>query len=268
MAALDIALLGGLIAKWTYDLGWHGNLAVTKHDISLPRESRLPSRIVIAFASDFHAGPTTHPEVFSSIARELAIHRPDVVLLGGDFVSHRAKYLPPLLRAVSTYSPPFGTFAVLGNHDLWADDEEICTQLSDIGVEVLVNRNVPLAFPFDGISICGFDDPWSGRADPMKTFEGAESLRIWMTHSPDGLLVIGNQQYTVGFAGHTHGGQICLRDGTPIIGAGGPLSRSYSRGRFDIPDNGPLIVSRGVGCSNFPLRINSNPELIICSLHT
>jgi predicted MPP superfamily phosphohydrolase len=106
---------------------------------------------------------------------------------------------------MGAYSPRFGKFAVLGNHDLWTDDKEICRQLSESGVEVLVNRNVPLAFPFDGISICGIDDPWTGCADSAKAFDGAKSVRIWLTHSPDGLLVLDNQQYTVGFAGHTHG---------------------------------------------------------------
>lgn len=75
-------------------------------------------------------------------------------------------------------------------------------------------------------------------------------------------------RYTIGFAGHTHGGQICLPDGTPVLTAGGPLCRSHSRGLFDIPGNGPLIVSRGIGCSNLPVRINSDPELIICRLHS
>jgi len=268
MALLDAMLLRGLIAKWTYRWGWHGSLKITGHDIRFPAEPYLHAPLVVAFASDFHAGPSTHPEVFRSLARELLIHRPDVLLLGGDFVSRKAEYIAPLLNALSQYNPPLGKFAVLGNHDLWAGSEQIAQQLSDSGVEVLINRNVSLAYPFDGVSICGIDDPWTGQADSAKTFEDSKAVRIWLTHSPDGLLVLEDQQYAIGFAGHTHGGQICLPDGTPILSAGGPLSRSHSRGRFDIPGNGPLIVSRGIGCSNLPVRINSDPELIICRLHT
>jgi predicted MPP superfamily phosphohydrolase len=266
MAALDAALLRGFIARWTYRWGWHGKLQVTTHDIRLRAETPLHAPLSLAFASDFHAGASTHPEVFVSLARELLNHRPDVLLLGGDFVSRTAEYMAPLLDALSQYNPPLGKFAVLGNHDLWADDEAVSRQLNAVGVEVLVNRNMALAPPFDGVSICGIDDPWTGRADSAKTFEGSKAIRIWLTHSPDGLLLLEDQQYAIGFAGHTHGGQICLADGTPIMTAGGPLSRSHSRGRFDIPGNGPLIVSRGVGCSNLPIRINSDPELIICRL--
>jgi uncharacterized protein len=193
--------------------------------------------------------------------------QPDVVLLGGDFVSLRAEYLAELVTSLSKYRPPFGSFAVLGNHDLWADDEEISRQLTACGVEVLVNRNVSLAPPFDRVSVCGIDDPWTGEADSAKAFDGAQAIRIWLTHSPDGLMLLGKQKFAVAFAGHTHGGQVCLRDGTPIVAGAGPLSRSHSRGRFDVPGNGPLFVSRGVGCSNLPVRINADPELIICELH-
>ena len=266
MAVLDAALLQGLIAKWSYRWGWHGNLKVTTHIISLPPEMPISAPLTVAFASDFHAGPTTDPEIYARLAQELMERQPDVVLLGGDFVSLRAEYMARLVTSLSKYTPPLGSFAVLGNHDLWSDDKEISRQLIACGVEVLVNRNVSLEFPFDCVSICGIDDPWTGKADCAKAFDGAKPIRIWLTHSPEGLLLLGDQKYAVAFAGHTHGGQICLPGGTPIVGAG-PLSRSHSRGRFDIPGNGPFIVSRGVGCSNLPVRINADPELIICELH-
>ena len=268
MATLDAALLSGLVAKWSYYWGWQGNLKVSTYEIRLAAKSRLPTPLLIAFASDFHAGPTTHPEVFATLADELIDRRPDVLLLGGDFVSYRAESVTTIANALSRCKPPLGTFAVLGNHDLWTDDRQISRQLSASGVEVLVNRNVPLKSPFDVVSICGIDDPWTGQPDSAKTFEAATAVRIFLTHSPDGLLLLGDEKYAVGFAGHTHGGQVALRDGTPIVSAGGPLSRSHSRGRFDVPGNGPMIVSRGVGCSNLPLRINSDPELVMCLLRS
>ena len=197
MAVLDSALLRGFIAKWAYRWGWHGDLKVTTHTICLLSETPLPAPLTLAFASDFHAGPTTHPEVYARLAQELTDHRPDVVLLGGDFVSRRAEYVAPLLRSLATYRPPLGRFAVLGNHDLWTDDEEISRQLIACGVEVLVNRNVALAPPFDCVSICGIDDPWTGEADSAKAFDGAGAIRIWLTHSPDGLLLLGDQKYAV-----------------------------------------------------------------------
>ena len=93
---------------------------------------------------------------------------------------------------------------------------------------------------------------------------GALSYRCGL-HAPDGLLMLDGERYDVGFAGHTHGGQIALRDGTPLVMPTGPLSRPYHCGRFPVRGNGELIVSRGVGCSGVPVRINADPELVICT---
>ena len=289
MAALDIALLGGWVARWSYRLGLHGRLGVTHYEVDAPSsltavdapattaamagaaaggrpERRLPRPLVIAFASDFHAGSTTHTEMFDKLFSEVARTHPDVLLLGGDFVSSTARDVDLLYEGLSRCSAPCGKFAVLGNHDLWSEAGRVRSGLEAAGVAVLMNRNATLPAPFEGVSICGIDDPWTGEADVAQAFSGAGPVRIFLTHSPDALLLPGQERFDVAFAGHTHGGQVSLPDGSPIVGAGGPLSRSYSRGRFELPGQGPLIVSRGVGCSNLPIRINADSELVICTL--
>jgi len=266
LVAQDALLLGGLIARWSYRLGLHGKLGVTLHEIGISAQSRLPAPLVLAFASDFHAGPVTNPALFTDFMDAVIERRPDVLLLGGDYVSSRAQHADMFSRCLSRYQAPLGTYAVLGNHDLWSGSERIARSLQSAGVQVLVNQNRSLPPPFDCVSVCGLDDPWAGSADATATFKDAAPVRIFLTHSPDGLLLLDEERYHVGFAGHTHGGQIALRDGTQLVTAGGPLSRTYGRGRFAIPGNGPLLVSRGIGCTYLPVRINSDPELIICTL--
>jgi predicted MPP superfamily phosphohydrolase len=267
MAAMNASLLGGWVAKWSYRMGLHGRLGVTSHRIRVRQADHLHRPLVVAFASDFHAGPSTHPDMFTKLLDALVAHEPDVLLLGGDYVSYEADCVDVLAETLSRCNPPLGKYAVLGNHDLWSDHERITSPLIAAGVDVLVNRSVTLPDPFNSVSVCGIDDPWTGDADVPGTFKDAGAIRIFLTHSPDALLLLREEYFDVGFAGHTHGGQVALPDGTPIIGAGGPLSRTYARGRFDIPGKGPLIVSTGVGCSNFPIRINADPELVICTLH-
>jgi uncharacterized protein len=266
MKALDAALLDGFVARCSYSLGLHGTLRTTRHEIQLSGDKQLPAPLVLAFASDLHAGPTTHPDVFSSLLDELTREQPDVLLLGGDYVSSKAQHVDVLTDTLARCNPAMGKYAVLGNHDLWADEAYIARQLASTAVQVLVNTNRPLPAPFDVVSICGIDDPWTGNADIARAFAGSGPVRIFLSHSPDGLLFLRGQSFDAGFAGHTHGGQVSLPDGTPLLAAGGPLSRSYSRGRFEVAGIGPLIVSRGIGCSNLPVRINSDPELIICTL--
>lgn len=265
-ALLNIALLGGLVSALSYRCGLHGRLGVTRHTLALPAPQRLPRPLKIAFASDFHAGPPTHPAIFADLFASIAAEAPDVLLLGGDYVSGPAANVAALCPALAACRPPLGKFAVLGNHDLSTDDAEIARLFEAAGVQVLVNRAVALPAPFDSVCVCGMDDPWTGEPDGAATFAGAAATRILLMHAPDGLLMLDGQRYDLGFAGHTHGGQIALRDGTPLVMPSGPLSRPYHYGRFPVRGNGELIVSRGVGCSGIPVRINAAPELVICTV--
>jgi predicted MPP superfamily phosphohydrolase len=266
LRAMDLALLGGLAARVSYAVGLHGRLRVAHHELVVADGPPLLRPLRVAFASDFHAGLTTDPQMFVRLMEEVARHQPDLLLLGGDYVSSKAAHIGVLAELLSHCTPSLGKYAVLGNHDHWTGAQHITQQLARADVQVLVNRNVALPPPFDQVSICGIDDPWMGRVDVARAFGGAGPIRIFLTHSPDGLCFMRGTRYEVAFAGHTHGGQIALPDGTPLVTVGGPLSKRYHQGRFEISGNGPLIVSRGVGCSNLPIRINADPELILCTV--
>jgi predicted MPP superfamily phosphohydrolase len=263
---MNLALLGGLVASLSYRIGLHGRLSVTRHSVALPLARRLPRPLKIAFASDFHAGPPTHAGIFKDLFTQIAVEQPDLLLLGGDYVHGPARYVAALCPALAACDPPLGKLAVLGNHDLITDHALIERMFAQAGVRTLVNRAHRLPAPFDSVSVCGMDDPWTGAPDGHATFADAAATRVLLMHAPDGLLRLDGHRFDVGFAGHTHGGQIATADGTPLVMPRGPLSRPYHYGRFSIPDNGELIVSRGVGCSAIPVRINADPELVICTV--
>lgn len=266
MRAFEASLLNGRVARWSFRCGLHGRFGVTRHEIRIPKEKGLPGPLVIAFASDLHAGPTTDPRMFEILSTAMSAQNPDLILLGGDYVSFHAKDVGAFTDVLARWQPRLGKYAVLGNHDLWTDDRYISERLTEAGAQVLVNQSAALPAPFDCICVCGIDDPWTGDANAARAFAGPQPIKIFLTHSPDGLLLLKQQRFAVGFAGHTHGGQVSLPGGAPILGAGGPLARKYSRGRFDVPNYGPLIVGLGVGCSNLPIRLNADPELILCTL--
>jgi predicted MPP superfamily phosphohydrolase len=265
---LNIALLGGLVARLSWCLGGHGRLRVVRETVELTTGVPLPRPLRIGFASDFHAGPTTHPAIFAALLAAIRAESPDVLLLGGDYVSFDAGNVAALAAFLAACVPlaPLGVYAVIGNHDVWNGREVVEAALRTAGVHVLVNRAAHLPAPFDGVSICGIDDPWTGEPSAADTFAGAKPVRVYLMHSPDGLWRIDGQRYDVGIAGHTHGGQIARKAGAPLFRPSGPYSRRFTYGRFDVPGNGPLIVSRGVGCAAIPLRLNADPELLVCTL--
>jgi predicted MPP superfamily phosphohydrolase len=265
----DVVYRGGWPARLARVLGLQGTVRVTTHTFPVSGSRRSAGSIRIAFASDLHAGPATHSALIAEACRALADAKPDLLLLGGDFVAFHARHvdrLVPLLRAIDA---PLGKFAVLGNHDLVADDAYIVRRLADAGVRVLVNENARLPPPHDEVWVCGLDNTEEGMPDAEAAFAGADGVRVVLMHSPDGLRAIGDRTFAVAFCGHTHGGQFWVGS-RALVSFSEPLSREYLRGGvFQLRvglGGGVLLVSRGIGCGNLPMRRGADPEVHVCTL--
>lgn len=221
----------------------------------------------IAFVSDLHAGPTTHKSLFEDAAEVISRHRPDILLMGGDYVFLSDRDIDHVADFVRATRAPLGCFAVMGNHDLWANDRAIMRSLEGAGARVLINDRVVLPEPFDHVAICGLDDPWTGIRDPNRAFMSSGTINVLLAHAPSILLYLDPHEhhFDVGFCGHTHGGHIALPGGVPII-APGPLSRRYAHGRFDLTHERTLIVSRGIGSTELPVRWNADPDVIVADI--
>lgn len=220
----------------------------------------------IAYASDFHAGPTTDPGLLRAACERLRTAAPDVLLLGGDFVTGRAAEVDWLAPELGRIPAPLGRFAVLGNHDHWSGAGHIVERLEAAGIRVLLNANVRLEPPFEQVWICGIDDHGSGRPDAAAAFRGADGVRVVLMHAPSGLLDLGEERFDLALCGHTHGGQLALPGRIPLVVPGGRLSRRYARGKFAIAGGATLVVSVGLGCVVVPLRTFADPEIVVCTL--
>lgn len=247
-------------------LGASVDVTVEQHEVSVSSSLGASDVLRIKFASDFHAGPSTPQKAIDNALEQLARLDADVLLLGGDFVSLRAEYARELARRLAAIPAPLGRYAVLGNHDHWSDAEAVTACLEEAGITVLTNCSVQLPDPFADVSICGLDDHTSGAPDADAAFAGAGSTRILLMHAPSNLLDVGDRAFAVAMCGHTHGGQIAMPGGTPLKVAHGPLSRRYNAGRFDLDDGRVLLVSRGIGCSTVPVRLNSPPAVMMCTV--
>jgi len=253
-------------ARLAVALGAPTAVQVERHAVTLSQSLGRASELRVGFAADFHAGPTTSLEVLRSAAHALQAEAPDLLLLGGDFVSLRPEYVDRVVPLVARIAAPLGHYAVLGNHDYWAGADRVAMALRDAGIELLTNRCVTLAEPFTNVSLCGLDDHGSGRPDADAAFSAAGPVKLVLMHSPSGLLDLASHRFSVAFSGHTHGGQIALAGGRPVVVAHGALSRRYNQGRYDLAAGGTLLVSGGVGCTTIPIRINSPPAILVCTI--
>lgn len=259
------AYRGGWPARLVRSLGLQPPVRTIEHEIACAAWPEERESLRIAFASDLHAGPTTHRSLLEDATRALRAAAPDVLLLGGDYVYLDCAGIHELAALLADVPAPLGRFAVFGNHDLWAHDETLRRSLEGAGFRVLVNENVALPAPFEHVSICGLDEPWVGNPDVKATFAGARDVKVLLMHAPEGLMVVGDRPFDVAICGHTHGGHIALPGGIPIV-APGPLSRQYAHGRYDVGGR-PIIVSRGIGATESPLRLFADPDIRVLTLH-
>lgn len=270
--ALGLLLRGVGAARASWRLGLQGRVSMRHHEPRLAHRRRAGAPpLRVAFASDFHAGPTTDPRLISEAIAALVEARPDIVLLGGDFVAFDADDIAELAPMLAELHAPLGVHAVLGNHDLVTDGQHVADGLRAVGIHLLTNGAMRLPPPHDDVWLLGLDDPILGSPRPEAVWEQAEgtadaSVRLVLMHAPDGLLSIGDRRFDLAMCGHTHGGQIALPWGTPIVVPRGRLSRRFARGIYELRDGQQLLVSHGVGCTTLPIRLFARPEVHLITI--
>jgi hypothetical protein len=265
-AVLRVAYAGDWPARLWARVPFATRVRVVHHRVAtaVPR----PTPLRVAFVSDLHLGPTTPARTLDAAFAHLAEARPDLLVLGGDYVfleatAERARELGRRVRAV----PAARKVAVMGNHDLWTTHGRLEDALAEAGVEVLVNASTRLDGPHADVAVVGIDDPWTGAPDGAAAFAGARgaALTIAVCHAPDGLVHMAGRGAALVLCGHTHGGHVALPGGVPILIPGGKWAHRFPHG-LHAWEGATVFVSRGVGGVEVPVRTFAPPDVGVFDL--
>jgi predicted MPP superfamily phosphohydrolase len=248
---------------WLRRLGAHNDvydIEVTKHELFIDHLPEAFDGYRIAFLTDTHVAPIIRPAFYTEAVAQVTRFDPDLVLLGGDFVSfnrHIALMADLLLTDLSARN---GVYAVLGNHDYWSKADEVRAAMEARGVEFLTNRNVTIQRGNDRIQLLGVDEIYRGTPDVGAAFENIDPAlpTVAVSHHPDVIDLLGGRVVDLLVCGHTHGGQIRF----PFFGAivvPSAHEDEFASG-FHRVGNVLMYVSRGLG-SIPPLRILCRPEV-------
>jgi len=237
---------------------------VTRHGIGLPG---LAAPLRVALLTDLHFGPFIPLASVRDWVRATAREAPDLIVVAGDLVDYRSGRDPSgLVAALARLRAPLGSYAVWGNHDHrhFHDPAALAAfgdSLGRHGIEVLTNRNVVLR---SDVVLAGIDDLRTGRPDLPAALAGrpAGACTLLVSHNPDILPQV-PADVALTLSGHTHGGQVCLPGIGPIV-TNSRYGRRFAAGLVHGPALG--YVSRGLGVTGIPLRIDCPAELAILDL--
>lgn len=264
IAGLAAGVLGGGAVAWHARHRAPRDIKLRHLRVGEPAAKGTELRI--GFVTDTHVGPTVIAADLDRAMQLLMDEEPDLLLLGGDYVSESPRYLPETASVIGSYTDglPLGAVAVFGNHDYANDAPRMERLLSSNGVRVL--RNEAAHIPGPDLWIAGIDDAMLSVPDVARTFEQipeqAAVVALW--HEPDGANEVAPYGALLQLSGHSHGGQVRL----PVLGhvAAPTGGRRYVSGLYNASGM-PVYTSHGVGAYRPPLRYRCAPEVTLVSLH-
>jgi predicted MPP superfamily phosphohydrolase len=155
-------------------------------------------------------------------------------------------------------------YGVLGNHDTIM----MVPALEAMGIRMLLNEHVSIVRDNDALILAGIDDPHYYRADNLeKTADNIPSdmVSILLAHSPEIYRHAACADFDVMLCGHTHGGQICLPGGIPLM-CNARCPRAFCSGAW-VYNSLHGYTSAGSGASIVDVRLNCPPEITLHHLH-
>ena len=261
--------LRDFVGRWSqvarYALDEANSLMIENIKINLKRLPKKLENFRIVHLSDIHHSPFTSLEHITRAVQIANQLQPDMFVLTGDYVSHEADYIEPMAEIMGKLESEFGTFACLGNHDHWTDAERVTNALRAANIRVLINEGFRFEAYGASFWLAGVDDYMVGKTDLRAALRGAfpDEMKLLLAHNPILVRRAARAGVDLVLSGHTHGGQIKIRDEEKRILPRRKLTNGLHR-RKDTQ----IYITRGIGTVVLPIRFGCPPEISLIELKT
>ncbi len=261
--AFFITLLttGAIAVFGSYEARTIRTETVVIKSIKIPKEI---GTLTIAQISDVHLGLIVRHERLKRILKAVRRANPDILVSTGDLVDGQIDNLNGLAELLQAVDPPYGKFAITGNHEFYAGLDQALNFAESAGFTMLRGETRDVARI---ITVVGIDDP-TGK---YFGFYRGVSEKTLLSHNPDKKFVlllkhlpVVNKEavglFDLQLSGHTHKGQIFPFS---LITR---LFFPHQSGLIPLSHGSQLYVSRGSGTWGPPIRFLSPPEVTIIKL--
>lgn len=253
-------LVVGIISYGAWNAG---HPRINHYDIAIAKQAGSLKQLHVVMASDIHLGTIVHNDQLTKLVNKVNGLKPDLILFAGDVFDEdvESKNKQQVADNFRRLTAPYGTFAVLGNHEyIGGNADDAIKYLGEAGVKVLRDSSLEISGSF---YLVGRDDLSASRINGVKRQDLKTIMQgmdrslpiILMDHQPSHLEEPVEQGVDLQVSGHTHDGQLF-----PI---------QYITQRIFEQDWGflrkgdfQLIVSSGYGTWGPPIRIGNTPEIV------
>jgi uncharacterized protein len=254
---VEVLFGAGLVAGLygVFNAGWTRITRTTVRLANLPAAWRGRKAALI---SDVHLGHVRNGSFLRRMVAKILREEPDAIFIAGDLYDGTAvdehRSAEPLNHLVA----PNGVYFVAGNHEQFGDDSKYLNAIAAAGVRVLSNEKVEV----DGLQIVGIPYRNATRGEHLASVLNGVSLdrdraSILLTHAPDYPEIAEAAGISLQLSGHTHLGQFI-----PWTWFARRIYRQFVYGLSRI-GNMQIFTSSGAGTWGPPLRLGSNPEIVM-----
>jgi uncharacterized protein len=246
--AMATGLYGVFNANWT---------RITRTTVQLANLPEAWRGRKAALISDVHLGHVRNGGFLRRMVAKILKEEPDAIFIAGDLYDGTAIDAGRAAEPLNALTAPQGVYFVAGNHEQFGDDSKYLTAISAAGVRVLSNEKVEV----DGLQIVGvpYRNAAQGRlASVLKGLRlDRDRASILLTHAPDNPEMAEAAGVSLQLSGHTHLGQ--------FIPWSWMARRIYRQFVYGLSRIGKMQVftSSGAGTWGPPLRLGSNPEIVM-----
>ena len=251
-----------LRATGTY---WRGRtnaskVALKRNDVRIAHLSEAFDGFTILHLSDLHADMSAPAlQRVNEMVRDIDY---DLCALTGDYRGRTFGDCKLCLEALARLREAVrgDIYAVLGNHDSIA----MVPDLEEMGIRVLLNECAIINRGSALLYLAGVDDAHFYRADNIEKAAANiphDSVSILLSHTPEIYRQAAHAGFDLMLSGHTHGGQICLPGGVPIL-LEAKIPRALGAGAWRHSGMAGY-TSVGAGSSVVPVRFNNRPEITL-----
>lgn len=253
-----------LVLLW---LIW-GNMTIEVSHLTISNQN-IPNEFQnfkIAQISDLH-----DKNWGQTLIRPLLEEKPDIIVITGDLIDSNKPDIyqaAELIKQIKQIAP---IYFVSGNHEAWSGFySELKDSLLKHDVTILDNNSVTLKINGAEILLLGIEDPAffpnGTNIEELKALtNGFPGFSILLSHRPELFSTYVSHDISLVLSGHAHGGQFRLPFIGGLIAPDQGFFPAYTSG-IHKENNTQMIISRGLGNSIIPIRVNNRPELIIIEL--